>query len=307
MFTSPVYEFMHPDYPILVPVYESVQFRAMGGLNTQPLHAQFWLLLVVFVWAVLYLGARRGALLTWIPITLAIGVAPGVYSQLMTAYADIPMALLLSLGVLLLAEWLRTDDAAMLGLAALILAASANTKNEGLVASVIALLVAAVIVAARRRRDRLVVLAAGAAGFLLGVLPWRIWVAVHHLPSEIPLGKAFDPSYLADRANRIWPSVSALYGQLADQNTWLYVLPLAAALVIASFSIGRRRDLATFFFATGALFFLALIWVYWVAAVEPLRIFLATSAYRLVAAIMAISLAALLEFTAPERRDEAEG
>jgi hypothetical protein len=307
MFTSPIYAFMHPDYPILVPTFESIQFRAMGGLNTQPLHAQFWLLLVTFVWSVLYLGARRGALLTWTPIAVAIGIAPGVYGQLMTAYADIPMAIFLALGVLLLAEWLRTFDGRVLALATLFLAASANTKNEGLLVAVIAFVVAGGVLAATRRTDRIRLLALGALGFLAGILPWRLWVAAHHLQGEIPFGKAFSLSYLADRSDRFWPSVTALYEQLIDQTTWLYIVPLAAALVVASFAARRRRETAAFFFGTGVLFFIGLVWVYWVSSVEPLKIFLATSAYRVVAAIMAISLAALLEFTAPERPSEAEG
>ena len=305
MFTRPVYGFMHPDYPLLVPLYESIQFRSMGGIDTQSIHAQFWLLLVTFVWAVLYLGARRGALRSWLPLTLAAAVAPGVYSQLLTGYADIPMAIFLGLGVLLLAEWLQLADARLLALAVLFLGAAANTKNEGLVSATLALVVAGAIVVFGRRRPQLRTYAYAGAGYLAAILPWRLWVLAHHLPaSEIPYGKVLRPSYLSDRADRIWPSVQSVYTQLIDQNTWLYVLPLACALAIASVISHRRRDLAAFFFATGALYFLVVIWVDWVSSVEPLSVFLQTSSYRLVAALMAISLAAVLEFVAPSGADE---
>jgi hypothetical protein len=299
MFTRTIYAFQHPDYPLLIPLYESVQFRAMGGLNTWAVHAQFWLLLVTFVWALVYLGHRRGALLTWLPIAVAVAVAPGVYGQLMTAYADIPMALFLALGVLLLAEWLRTSAGAVLALGCLFLAAAANTKNEGLVASLIALAVAGAIFVFTRRWARLRILGLGTLGYLAGVLPWRIWVSAHNVYDDIPIGKGLSPSYLADRWNRVWPSITALYQQLIDQVTWMYVLPLGAALAIAWFVAGRRREQSVFFFATGVLFFLALVWTYWVATVEPLSLFLSTSAYRLVAAIAAIALAAVLELSAP--------
>src|SRR5207237_2845630 len=137
-FASSAYAFMHPDYPILLPVFEAVQFRAMGTIDTQAIHVQFWLLLVAFVWAILYLGLRRGTLLEWLPLALTVSIAPAAYGQLFTAYADIPMALLLALGVLLLGEWLLMRDGRMLALSVLFLVGSANTKNEGLMAAVVA-------------------------------------------------------------------------------------------------------------------------------------------------------------------------
>jgi hypothetical protein len=86
-FASSAYAFMHPDYPILLPVFESVQFRAMGSIDTQAIHVQFWLLLVGFVWAILYLGLRRGTILEWLPLALAVSIVPAVYGQLFTAYS----------------------------------------------------------------------------------------------------------------------------------------------------------------------------------------------------------------------------
>jgi hypothetical protein len=307
MFTRSVYTFQHPDYPLLLPLFESVQFRAMGGLNTWAVHAQFWLLLVTFVWALVYLGLRRGAFLTWTPIAVAVGVAPGVYGQLMTAYADLPLALLLTLGVLLLAEWLRTGEGSVLAIAILFLAAAANTKNEGLVASAVALAVAGGIVVFTRRWSRLRFFGLGVLGYLVGVLPWRIWVSAHGVYHDVPVLKGLTPSYLADRLDRVWPSVQAMYAQVIDQTSWLYIVPLAAALAIASFVSGRRREQAVFFFATAVIFFAAVVWTFWVATVDPLSVFLSQSAYRLVASIAAISLAAVLELSAPLIADERPG
>jgi hypothetical protein len=304
MFTRSVYVFQHPDYPLLLPLFESVQFRAMGGLNTWAVHAQFWLLLVTFVWALVYLGLRRGAFSTWTPIAVAVGVAPGVYGQLMTAYADLPLALLLALGVLLLAEWLRTGEGSVLVIAILFLAAAANTKNEGLVASAVTLAVAGGIFVFTRRWSRLRIFSLGVLGYLVGVLPWRIWVSAHGVYHDVPLLKGVTPSYLADRLDRVWPSVQSMYAQLIDQTSWVYIVPLATALAIASFVSGRRREQAVFFFATAVVFFAAVIWTLWVAAVDPLATLLSQSSYRIVASIAAISLAAVLELSAPPVADE---
>jgi hypothetical protein len=302
-FDSPVYAFMHLDYPILVPVLESVQFRAMGTIDTQAIHAQFWLMLVAFVWAILYLGLRRGTLVEWLPLVVAVSIVPAVYGQLLTAYADIPMALLLTLGTLLLGEWLATRDGRMLALSALFLVGSANTKNEGLMAAVIALAVAAVITATgpRPRRPGLKALAFGAGGFVAGILPWRVWLAAHGIEGDFRLREGLNPSYLVDHAGRIWPSVESFYAQLIDQANWLYVIPFGAGLTLVSLFIGQRRSIAAFYLATGLLAFAGLVWVYWSASIEPLSLFLATSANRVVAMLAAIAFAALLQLTPPLR------
>src|SRR5207247_10348952 len=67
-FVSPAYTFMHADYPILVPVFESIQFRAMGRIDTETIHADFSLLLVTFVWALAFVTARDRPSLYWAPV-----------------------------------------------------------------------------------------------------------------------------------------------------------------------------------------------------------------------------------------------
>jgi hypothetical protein len=304
-FASSAYIFMHADYPILVPVFESIQYRAMGEPNTQAIHWQFWLLLVSFVLAVLYLGLRRGTLLEWLPLGVLVAVVPAVTNQLVTAYADIPMALFLALGILLLGEWLRTRDPRLLALSVLLLAASGNTKNEGLMAAGVALVVAAAATLLARRRADLRVLGIGAGALVLAILPWRLWAAAHGIHSDIPVLKGLNPSYLADRADRVWPSIQSLYSQVIDQTGWLYVIPFGLAVTLVCLLVGRLRGLAAFYLATGLLTFGALIWAYWVSPTVPLDFFLATSAYRVVAVLAAIAFAALLQLGAPARDERA--
>ena len=300
-FTSSAYRFMHADYPILVPVFESIHFRAMGTIDTQAIHLQFWLLLIAFVWAILYLGLRRGTLLVWLPVVIAVSIAPAVYGQMLTAYADIPMALLLALGVLLIGEWLATRDSRVLALGVLFLAGSANTKNEGLMAAVVALVVAGAVLVIGHRRSDLRALGLGAAGFVAAILPWRIWISAHGIHGDISVLNGLDPFYLADRADRVWPSVNSLYLQLIDQTSWLYVVPFGTALALVCLLVGRQRSIATFYLATGVIVFAALVWVYWISPTEPLGVFLATSAYRVVAVLAAIAFAALLQLASSIR------
>jgi hypothetical protein len=298
-FASSAYVFMHADYPLLIPVFESVHFRAMGTPDTQAIHWQFWLLLVGFVWALLYLGLRRGTFFEWLPIAVAVSIVPAVYSQLLTAYADVPMALFLALGVLLLGEWLAARDGRMLALSVLMLVGSANTKNEGLMAAVAALVVAGVVTVLGQRRSDLRPLGLGALGFVAGILPWRIWLAAEGIHGDVPVLKGLNPSYLADRTERVWPSVKSLYLQLIDQTSWLYIVPLGAAVVLVCLFVRGRRSLAAFYLATGLIAFAALVWVYWITPTVPLDFYLGTSAYRVVGVLAAIALAALLQLASP--------
>ena len=299
-FTSSAYTFMHADYPILLPVFESIQFRAMGTIDTQAIHLQFWLLMAAFVWAILYLGLRRGTLLSWLPVVIAVSITPAVYGQMLTAYADIPMALFLALGTLLLGEWLAKRDGSILVLAVVFLMGAANTKNEGLVAAVVALAVAGAVLAAAREWSDLRALGLGAAGFAAAILPWRIWISAHGIHGDISVLNALDPSYLADRADRLWPSASSLYIELIDQTSWLYVIPLGAALALVSLLIKRQRSIAMFYLSTGVIVFAALVWVYWISP-TPVDWLLETSAYRVVAVLTPIAFAALLQLGSSAR------
>jgi hypothetical protein len=302
-FAGPSYAFMHADYPILIPLFESLHYRAMGTVNTQAIHWQFFLLLIAFVLAVLYLGLRRGTLLEWLPLAIAAAVLPAVSSQLPTAYADIPAALFLALGAILLGDWLRTRERALLWLSIVMLAAAANTKNEGLMASVVVLVVAAGATLVARRRADLLPLAIGGAGFVLALLPWRIWIAAHGVHGDIPVLKGLEPWYLADRADRVMPSLRSLYSQLIDQTSWLWVIPLGIVVAVACLAVRRLRGLAAFYLVSGLLTFAALLWAYWASPTVPLDFFLATSAYRVVAVLAALAYAAVLVLTVPERDD----
>ncbi len=298
-FAAPAYGFMHADYPILIPLFESVQYRAMGATNTQAIHWQFYLLLVTFALAVLYLGLRRGTVLEWLPLGIATVVVPAVFVQTQTAYADIPAALFLAVGALLLGEWLRTRDPRSLAVVVLMLAAAASTKNEGLMGAVVALVVAGVITLFGRRRAELRAFGIAGAAFVLAILPWRVWIAAHDIHGDIPLRKGLSPWYLADRTDRVGPALRSLYAQLIEPG-WLYVIPLAIALALVCLLVARLRLLAVFYLATGVLTFWALVWAYWASPTEPLDFFLATSSYRVVAVLAAIAFAALLELVAPK-------
>jgi hypothetical protein len=290
---------MHPDYPLLVPLMEATWFRFAGVADTRALHMQFWLLLVGFVWAVGWIVGRRARPVVWLPLLALVAVAPGVWNQLLTLYADIPMALFLGLGVLLLGSWVESRSWRELALAALLFAAAASTKNEGIVAAAAALSAALVVVLASsaapwrdRARAAWPVLAAGIA-VVGAILPWRIWLAAQGISTEMPIAKGLDPGYLAGRAERVWPSVEALVGVMIDQGTWLGFLPLGIGVVAAGLFTSGYRRLSAFYGFAGLFIFASLVWAYWISPYE-LDWHLATSSSRVVDEVLVVAAIATL-------------
>jgi hypothetical protein len=296
--------FMHPDYPLLVPAFESIWFHLIAAPDIRSLHVEFWLLFVASLAAAAYLVAPVSRPAVWLPVIGFIAVIPAVVGQLMTLYADVPMALLLLLGVLSLGLWIdRQRDGvqrgSLLALATLFLAAAASTKNEGLTAAVAVLAVALIVtlvkpVAGRRARDARSLLIAAFA-FAVVIAPWRLWLLFHHISGDMPVGKGLSPSYLASRAYRISPALTGLYDQTL-RRTWYFLLPLALGVVLACFIVRIARRPAAFYGLAGLAVGAALMWGYVINPI-PISGLVASSADRTIDGVMFVAIAAVLHLT----------
>ena len=201
-FTDRAYADTHQNYPLLLPLVESIWFRFAGQIDTRAVHIELWLLLVGFVWAAAFLLVRRGApILVWAPLLLVVALASGTFSQLLSGSGDVPMALFAGLGLLLLGFWISDQRPDQLVLGTLFLAAAANIKNEGVPVAVIALILAGAAARGSRARQHLVL---AAAGLLIAIAPWHIWSAVHGVPSDadVPISKVLDISYKLGITNK---------------------------------------------------------------------------------------------------------
>jgi hypothetical protein len=260
-FAGAAYQTFHRDYPLFVPSLEAIDFRFMGRITTQVIHLQFWCLLAGFLAAAAQLARDRvHPLLVW-PALLLVAVSPSMATQLGWAIAELPLAFFFALAAL--AGWRYVEDgdwryAALLGVFA---AASLATKREAIPFA--AALFLLLIVFAFVRRTRIPPLAWAAAAALVGVLPWRIWVAVHHVgPKELPLGKSVNPGWLLGRTERLPPAIERLAIDSVRPGAWIVILPLA--VLAAVFALRRGRgDVGAFLLALLALMFLSLIWAYW--------------------------------------------
>jgi hypothetical protein len=291
-FNDPSYGFIHQDYPLLLSLLESVYFRFMGVLDTGAINAIFWLLLVSFLGALAYLASLTTRLRVWGAVVLAVLLAPLVFGQLSTAYADVPMGFFLGLGVLLLVRWTSSADSRELVLAAILLAAAGNLKDEGLVAALVAFVVAGSFVAWERRGPALLRLGGAAAAVAVALAPWRIWVAVEGIPRELPLGQGLSPTYLWDRADRVLPSAKALLWEVLKQGGWL----VPATVVVLVVCVRTRTALRTgaTYSLIALLVFCSIVWAFWVIQ-TPLDWQIAIAANRVVMGVVFVSIAALID------------
>jgi hypothetical protein len=282
-FTSKAYLYMHQNYPLLVPLVNAEWFH-FAGFNVVTLHAQYWFIYCAELWALGYTASRRARPIVWAPLLCMLAVTPNLVFGQTSLYADIPMALFLLLAALWLGEWVGRADAqasavAPLVIAILMLGAAANTKNEGMTGA-IALIAGAwvVLLLARRRSAPLRRLALASVGFLAMVAPWQLWLAVHHVGGDIPIGKGIDPVYLIDHLNRLGPSASAFYHN-AISSGWDGLVVIALVLLLVGLCVGRLRREASFFLVAAGLNVAAILWVYVISPIN-LTWWLATSANR---------------------------
>ncbi|MDX6511568.1 MAG: hypothetical protein QOE36_1072 [Gaiellaceae bacterium] len=261
VFTSDQYPPLQ--HPLVLPSLEAIAARAMGAFDGGLMHVQFVFLAAGFAWALWSLLRPRVAPLPAALTVLAVLAAKPVLEQLGTALADVPLAFFVALGLVALARWLATGERAPLVYGALFLGTAAITKSEGMMfalAAFVALGAAAALFATARLRG-----AEAAALFVVAaILPWRIFVAVHHLPvAEYRFGDLVSPGYLADHSDRAGPAASGLLERIGSGG-WGLLLALLA-LGLAAALLARSYALAGFALAWLLLSYLGLVLIYWIS------------------------------------------
>ena len=303
VFTSDVY--LPLQHPLLLPSLEAIAYRAMGVYDPALAHVQLAL------YATAFLLAFVGLLRDRVPLglvglgALAILGAEPVLKQLSTNLADVPLAFLVSLGLVGAGRWLATGERWPLVVGTLFLGAATLTKSEGLFFALAAFVALLPFAWGRLRELGLSALAVGAI-----VLPWRVFVAVEDLPIvEYRFRNALSPTYLSDHSERVEPAVRGLGGEIFTWDWGLLALVFAAALVAAV--IAGRYALAGFAALWTGLAFGGLVLVYWISTI-PIELALIWSGDRTVVTVVvgAAALATLVAgeaLAAGERAEDVEG
>jgi hypothetical protein len=240
----------------------------------------------------------RGRRIVLAAVVLSIALAPSIADQLASAEADIPVAAFFAGAGLCAAVWLEQRRLGALVLAVVLGAGAAATKVEGTL-FVVALFAALALV---ERRAPALPIAAGVSALALGILPWRIWVAVHHIPVQVTLRRLTSPSLLAHHVGRL-PHAAAYVGwRVFDPRSWMLLMPFCIAVLV----IGRRAQPKMFLLATtaAALALAGLLVAYWTTPL-PFDYHLATSARRVITG--PVFLVAALAPLVARRQREASG
>jgi hypothetical protein len=287
-------DLLNRDYPLLLPAVEAAGFR-FTGYETRLLDVQSWLLLVGFAAAYARLVVPRVSRpwLAW-GVLITLLIAPSTADQLASAEADIPLAVFFACAGLGAYLFLAEGGRAWLVIVAVLAAGAAATKVEGSL-FVAALAVAAVAVA--RRRGLPLALAA-AAGLVVAMAPWRLWLAAHDVPNQATLGRLTDVGFLAGHAGRVPYSAAYLAARVVDPRAWLLLVPLCAVATVVGWRAGAAAG-AAFTMGTVALCLLALLLAYWTTPFE-LHAHLGTSARRVITGPL-LFWAAVAPFLADKR------
>ena len=300
VFAGSEYRFANLDYPLWLPSLEAVDFRAMGAFDTRLLHVQFLLFLVAALAALgTVLAGRVHALVLW-PLLGAIAFAPAVFDQLLTAYADLPLALVFAVGVAAAARWLLSDERWALAVATLCFAGVLLTKNEGTL--FVAPAFAGLFAAAYRRWRPLLV---AAAVDVVVLLPWKLYVRRHHLSDiNYSLGDSFDVQHIRGRLGVGPIAFRTLAGEMVDPRQWgLLAVVFLVLLVLAA--VTGARALAVYGAATVLLSWLGLSWIYVISRFEYSS-YLDSTKERVVASVV-LAAAALIPLLATEAWASARG
>ena len=276
-----------PEYPPLASVMPAAMSHWVGAFHPSLLNFQAALLGVSFLGAVPALLDRFVPRWLTFPSLALLAVTPGFWWRMQSLMVDQTLAYLVAAAAVACVIWLREPRGAWLGVATVLLVAATLTKLEGLTLGL--LLVAVVAGAAFVIRGP----AAWHALFLLigpaAIVPWRLWLADHHLPTsatDYHASYLLRPGFLADRVSRFTYAAHFILHSVFRTGDWLVVLPLAViALALSAWRVPAIAG-AMAVWIVGA--FLGLATVYWVS-VPDLVPYIYGNADRVAATIVIVA------------------
>ena len=244
-------------YPPLVPILDAAAFHAMGSVDVNTLHLQYWFLSAGFVWALAgLLSERAPAWILW-PFVTVLLVAPRLGPRFTIPEADLLLDFFFVAAALLLVLWLLDGERWRLVVATGLLCGMVLTKREGLL--LVAFLVVATLLGSLPLRRSIWKSLAVVCGIVVAAaLPWRLWYVAHGIAGE-GAGGGSSPT---ENTERLWPSLRLALDVLFAGGYWSVIVPVAiGALVLAAFA--RAHVLAVFFGALVLLVTLGGAWITW--------------------------------------------
>ena len=256
----------HLEYPLGMNALLAWSFHWMGAADVRVMHLQLVLLLAAAV------GTSWTILRPLVPdLPLALGLAglvamPAAAHHLLTAYADVPLAIVWATGALVLFRWAAEGLRYQLALATLLLAATLAIKQDGAFYDVAMYVGVAVAVLARAPREwrRLLELAGSAGVVALTAVPWQIYSAVHDLDRrDVRPGLA----RMQAQADHVFPTLGGMVNVVTHPRTTFLAVPLAVVLALVCVWRRRRTEMAVPFLVSTLVVVAAIVFIYWNSAV----------------------------------------
>ena len=238
-------------------------FHWMGAADIRVMHLQLVLLLAAAV------GTCWAILRPLVPdLPLAVGLAglimmPAVVHHLLTAYADVPLAIVWATGALMLIRWASDGERHQLALATLLFAASLAIKQDGVFYDVAIFAGVACVLLVHQRR-RVLDLGVSVAIVILTAVPWQVYTVTHDLGRHDVrpgLGR------MQSQADRLLPTVEGMLDVVAHPRTTLTAVPLALVLAIVCVVRRRRMEAVVPFLLAVAVALAGILLIYWNSAV----------------------------------------
>jgi hypothetical protein len=242
VFGSSTYAYSHQDYPPLLPAWQALAYLIGGDLHVSwPSQFQLAWLWTAGGVALVDLVARRWGpgllfLLPWL-------CSPPVIYWAMAGYADVPMALFLLAGTVVLLS--STPSHQPVAVAGVLLAGCALMKNEGL--PLAAVTAGSVLLFSPDK-----VIPGKALGLTVAAaMPWLLFTRVRGIPSDLVTAATVQPARVLQLMPRLWPIAKAWASQLASVRAWAVLV--AGAVLAALVGWRPRRDLLVAFLVSVAL------------------------------------------------------
>ena len=224
VFLSPSYNYSSQSYPTLLPSWQALAYIISGDLTISwPLQFQQAWLWTAGAVALIALADQYARGMFLLPLVWV--VTPEVVWQSMQGYADVPMALMLVLGAVVL--WKGPQNPRAHVVAGVLLAGAALTKSEG--TPLVAIILLSLLFT---RRPNLVSGVAPALVFV-AALPWFMFARMHGLRGDLVDWSTVTSWIRGEAPGQMLHVVSIMGQELFSPFRWGVLVPacLLAALL----------------------------------------------------------------------------
>lgn len=291
IFTNEVLKASHPDYPLLLPLFEAFIYKVLGGIND---------LLVKIIFPLFFVGTlaifysflkrfitRKGSLL----FTFFLATVAQFRNYGASGYADILISFYFTASILYLFLWIKENKISFLILSALLSFSSLWAKNEGgmfLLINVIILIISLISSKTLLFRKKIAAFLIYCFVALILITPWLMFKNNFNLENDVVNKETFAAWNVVKNFNRIGPILYEYQKHVFGPKKWNLAWLIIAAIFIVKFKKLFKGEWRYFTYA----FVLSLsgYTLIYIISPKPLGWHLSTSASRILLHFLPLGL-----------------